>query len=329
MKSHIYDFRLADIGRLLSGLLLPMIGFAAIMRLGAAAGILPSPRPCLDMDQTILSHQAEASRSSSDADVLFIGDSSCLMDFLGKYLEEISRGNHRVINLGSLSYLGLNGYAALLSRYVAVNAGRLQTVVVLLHPEMLRGVDPVSQNLLFLSDYYARSDYGDTQTIQGQLRGLFGLDVFQDRLLSRAPLPLPKQYGQYYGFNLDLYRFMDEHGGSAIDPHQYVRHPGQGNAEYRLAPKWEAECQTLRAAVPPTAKLVIGVTPVPHSFAPPDYAARWKRILTQWGQWMQADTVLAELPPILPDSYFASTTHLNANGARRYTEMLATCLERR
>lgn len=327
MKSHTYELTLADLGRLLGGLLVPMVGFAAIMRLGAGAGILPLPRPNFDVDQTILTHQAEASRSLSGADRLFIGDSSCLMDFSGKYLEEIEGGSHRVINLGSLSYLGLNGYAALLSRYAAANPGSLRTVVVLVHPEMLRGVAPVSDYLRLLSDYYAGADPGDASTFQGQLCGLFGLDIFRNRLLSRVPLPLPKPYGQYYGFNADLDEFMNRHRGSAVDPGQYGRRPGQGNAEYRLSPSWQDGCLALRAAVPPSAKLVIGITPVPASFAPPNYAARRQEMLDQWAQWMRADAQLTDLPPTLPDSFFASTTHLNEAGALYYTTILAKCLE--
>jgi len=327
MHSHTYDFTRADVGRLLGGLVLPLIGFAVIMRLGATTGTLPAPQPNFDVDQTILIHQAQASQSPSGADLLLLGDSSCLMNVSGKYLEDLAGTGHRVLNLGSLSYLGLNGFATLLARYADANPGRLRTVVVLAHPEMLRGIAPVPQYLLLLSDYYAGADSGDASTVQGQMSGFLGLDIFRDRLWSRVPQPLPKAYGQYYGFNADLDAFMSQHRGSVVDPYRYARQPGQGNAEYRLASSWQGGCQALKAAVPPTAKLVIGITPVPDSFAPPKYAARWQAMLEQWGQWIQADARLADLPPTLPEADFASTTHLNETGARRYTQILAHCLE--
>jgi hypothetical protein len=50
-------------------------------------------------------------------------------------------------------------------------------------------------------------------------------------------------------------------------------------------------------------------------------------ILVKLGQWMRADGLLTELPPVLPDSCFASTTHLNEKGSLLYTEMLANCLQ--
>jgi hypothetical protein len=326
MKSHRYEVDWADVSRLLGGILIPALVFAVLMRLGSTWGFLPPPWPALDMDQTILTHQAQASRTATQADLLFLGDSSCLMDFSGKELEEIEKGQHRILNLGSLSYLGLNGYAAMLSRYAAANPGRLKTVVLLLHPEMLRGVAPAIPYLLFLSDFYAGVDPGDHTTVLGQCRGLLGLDVFRSRFLGRLPLALPGPYGYYYGFTRNLQEFMDAHRGSVVDPHQFVPRAGLGNAEYRLAPAWEPGCQAIKAAVPPGTILVIGITPVPQSFAASDFPARRDRILNQWGQWIQADVCLSHLPPVLPDSWFASITHLNEEGARRYTEILAQCL---
>src|SRR5262249_35696775 len=158
--------------------------------------------------------------------------------------------------------------------YASVNPGRLRIVVTLVHPEMLRATQPASSYLRFLSDLYSGTEPVLSTAPVDQVRGLFGLTIFQDRFLSRLPLPLPKEYGRYYGFNLDLYRFLDEHSGSAVDPHQYIPGPGQGNAEYRLVPSQESAWMDFRAAVPPDAKLLVGLTPIPKSFAPPGYATR-------------------------------------------------------
>jgi len=329
MKSHEYAFEPRDLGRLLASLTVPVIVFSVLLRLGALSGVLPTPWPALDLEHTVLTHQAVASQTADDPDILLIGDSSCLMDLSGTQLEELYANKHLAVNLGTFMYLGLDGYAALLSRYATVNPGRLRTVVVMVHPEMLRGVEPIPQYLQFVSTVYSGSDFGDADSILGQLRGLFGLDIFQSRMLSRIPLPLPKEYGRFYGFNLDLYRFMDRQHGSAVDPHQYKPAPGQGNAEYRLAAALEAGCKALRTAVPPEAKLVIALSPIPESFAPTNYATRREEILRQWGLWMGADQVLTNLPATLPDSFFASTTHLNQQGAERYTRILVEQLQPR
>jgi hypothetical protein len=120
---------------------------------------------------------------------------------------------------------------------------------------------------------------------------------------------------------------MELHDGSAVDPRQYAHRSGQGNAEYRLAPGLERASQAFRAGVPATAKLLIGIAPIPRSFAPPNYSKTYQDMLTQWGQWMKADAVLTNLPPTLSDLLFASTTHLNAAGAKHFTRTLATSLK--
>jgi hypothetical protein len=327
MKSHEYHIRLAELTTPLGSLLLTMVLFAVLMRLGVVLSLLPAPWPAFDVEHTILTHQALASGKTSDADVVLIGDSSCLMDAAGGTLEKEFAGKHHAINLGSFMYVGLNGYTALLSRYTSANPGRLQAVVLLLHPETLRTGTPVSHYLVFLSDVCAGADHSQADSLRDQFSSLMGLDIFQGRCLSRVPLPLAKEFGQYYGFNLDLDRFMTAQRGSAVDPHQFKPERGQGNAEYRIASNFESGCLALKAAVPPDARLIIGLTPIPQSFASAGYDLRWRQLLAQWGNLIRADVVLTNLPSAMADSWFASTTHLNAAGAGRYTEILAKCLE--
>src|SRR5215510_14013984 len=105
MHSHEYDFSLTDLCKLIGGPLVPVAAFAMTMHLGAAVKLFPPPRPTLDIDRTILLHQAEASRTRQDADVLLLGDSSCLMNVSTRQLAEGLPGQHRVLNLGTLSYL--------------------------------------------------------------------------------------------------------------------------------------------------------------------------------------------------------------------------------
>src|SRR5207245_55813 len=103
MNSDEYDFRPAELARLGAMPLVPMVIFALVMHAGTFAHLWPAPHPEFDVDQTILIHQAEASRGPCDADILFVGDSSCLMNFSARRLEELLPG-HRVLNLGTLSY---------------------------------------------------------------------------------------------------------------------------------------------------------------------------------------------------------------------------------
>ena len=80
MRSHNCNFQWRDLVRLALPSLVPLAVFAALMHGAAALGLLPAPRPALDTDRTILIHQVEASRARQEAEVVLIGDSSCLMD---------------------------------------------------------------------------------------------------------------------------------------------------------------------------------------------------------------------------------------------------------
>ncbi len=329
MKSHTCDFKGSDLGALVGWPLVLPVLFAAVMHLGAAWRLLPAPRPILDIDRTILIHQAEASRLQIGADVVFVGDSSCLMDFSAKDLEGWLPPNHRVLNLATLSYMDLPACAGLLRNYVTANPDRLRVVVLLLHPEMLRGIEPVPQYLAWLQQFYDGADACDSDTVSARFSCLLGFNILKGRLLSRVlPVPLAKSYGRFYGFTTDLHRFLTAQQGSAVDPHQFVSQPGLGNAEYRLSAKMEAAGGTFKSALPPGAQLIVGITPSPQSFVTADYPVRHRAMLADWSQCLPADAVLADLPATLPDRFFASTTHLNEAGAQLYTRILTRSLSR-
>ena len=79
MKSHTYEFKSRDLATLLVWPLVPVALFALLMHGGSGLRLLPSPRPTLDTDRTIVIHQAEASRAPRETEILLLGDSSCLM----------------------------------------------------------------------------------------------------------------------------------------------------------------------------------------------------------------------------------------------------------
>jgi hypothetical protein len=328
-SSHHYQFSLADLTRTVGPALLIVVCFAAVMRFGAALGWLPAPQPALDLDRTVLTHQAKASQRAGPADVVLLGDSSCLMNVHTAELERSCDGSHRFLNLGTFMYVGWNGYAAMLTRYVEANPGRLRAVVILVHPEMLRLAEPSSRHLLFLSDFYSGADPVDRSSGLGRFHALLGLNAFESRFLGRLPHPLPGAYGRYYGFTSDLNAFMERRLGSAVDPNQFTTTAGQGNAEYRLSAAVEPGGLALRAALPASTRMILGLAPLPASFASEDYASTYQRLLAEWGRRTGADAVISDLPPTLPDGCFASTTHLNEIGALRYTRILARALNSR
>jgi hypothetical protein len=235
MKSHVCEFTPKDLLRLAGLPVIPLALFAIIIHLGARSHLLPAPRPALDTERTILVHQAEASRVSQDAEVLLLGDSSCLMDVSTRRLTE--RLRRPALNLGTFSFLDLSAHALLLRNYAQANPGRLRAVVLLMHPESLRRLSSEPYYLGALTNYLSGLDHCRTATAADQASCLLGVEAFQGRILSRAlPIPLPGAYGRRFGFTRDLENLMTRERGSAIDPDT---RPFEGAAEYRLAPTLE------------------------------------------------------------------------------------------
>ena len=318
MRSHEYDFHPSDLLPIIGWPLVPVVLFALLMHGGAALKVLPKPRPTVDVDRTILIHQAEASAERSGAQVLLVGDSSCLMDVSAV---ELSRSLSRpVLNLGTLSFLDLSDYAQLLRRFAAANPGQVKTVVLLMHPEALRRAPGGTYHPKFFRAFIEGEDYIEPITLRDRVSNALGLEKFRARLFARAvPAALPGNYGRRFGFSRDLDRFLTENGGSTIE---LDRKKFDGSPEYRLGKQLENASRTFRAAVPPGAKLAVGITPAPAGYVQRNYSQTSGNMLDQWAKWLQADIVLSNLPPVMADENFARTTHLTEKGAEGYTRLL-------
>jgi hypothetical protein len=317
-RSHEYHFTARDVLRLVCWPAAVGILFSALAIFGASAGFFPRPKPILDTDRTILIHQAEASRTASSADIILIGDSSCLMDVNARQLEQLT--GKRVLNLGTLSHVSLLTQEYLLQQSLRTNTEQ-KTIVLLMHPESLR---LASRAPYF--DGVIRAYLKEVGSWDGDLTFLraTGADAFRHCLLTRAiPIPLAGAYGQHYGFNQNLWNHLTEHNGSALDPHTYQTNRPSGNPEYRLAPQLESRSRDFRTNFPPNTRLLVGITPSPFDYVYRNHSQNCREMLATWSEWLKADASLTDLPFILPPTDFATTTHLNARGVSEYTRLIA------
>lgn len=321
MKSHTCDFSLRALLPLVLGPLLPLVVFAVAMQVGARTQLLPTPRPTLDTEQTILIHQAEAARSPQDAEVILLGDSSCLMNVSARQLGDAL--GRPALNLGTFSFLDVNSHAAMLREYSRTNPGRLRAVVLLMHAETLRRLGAEEFYTDALVHFWSGKDHTSSAAWHGQLNKMLGVDIFKGRLLARTlPLPLGGAYGRHYGFTADLERHLSVHRGSAIDPDPQ---PLTGSPEYRLAKTIEKASKNFRSAVPDGVKLFVGITPAPERFAGAKYPALRDAMLTQWSGWIEG-VALTVLPATMPDANFVRTTHLTEPAISNYTAALSAAL---
>ena len=324
MRSHSYQFSARDLlGQFAAPILLCVV-FAVAIHVGAITGMLPAPKPILDVDRTILLHQVEVSRNPSSAEVVLIGDSSCLMDVNARQLEQLV--GKPVLNLATLSYVTLDDHARLLRNYFSTNSS-VKTVVLLMHPESLRLASRNSYFSEVLNAYLSGRDHfaNEPKVLQ-----FAGASIFRSRILTHGlPVPLPGAYGRHYGFNQNLWNYLTAHNGSALDPHTYATTAPSGNPEYRLAPQLEPASARFRSALPAGVRLIVGITPSPADYVLRNHAANTRVMLDTWSQWLEAETVLNTVPTILPREHFATPTHLNVAGVSKYTESLANALLQR
>lgn len=91
MKSYELQCDLKQVAAHLVKPLLAAFVIGLLLRGGIVLGWIPAPWPILDTDRTILAHQANAACSTNSASILFVGDSSCLMDVDASQINHLLR----------------------------------------------------------------------------------------------------------------------------------------------------------------------------------------------------------------------------------------------
>ncbi len=318
MISHIYKFQFSDAVR---SFVYPLVVAALIgvgVQLGAWLELLPPPRPMLDADRTVIVHQADASREPSEAKVLLIGDSSCMMNVDAAQLSQLI--GIEVLNLGSVKVLGLNAYSTLLANHLKSN--KPGKIVLLVNPNFVRKNSPSKVHVAAFEHYLAGRDYDYGTAKAWGLRRMLGIHIAEGRLVGRLPLPLPKRFGAFYGFTSELYHYMDKHQGSAADPNILNEEDLSGSSDYLVDKSYLKEAATFAAAVPSGTRLFVGLTPLPESFPGEGYVSRYKVLLSEWAAAFPGAIPLTGLPPMLPDKQFATKTHLRPQSVGSFTERL-------
>jgi hypothetical protein len=299
------------------------------------------------LDDIIIRQKSTAAREAVDPNLLFVGDSSCLMDFSARELERLTPGATSY-NLGSLSTLGLPRFAEFTARFLAAHTN-VQTVALLISPEMVRSGSAgkiMTPALPAEWDRSMRALREESNRIrellekQEKREALFGsalaLPFIKTQLVARLfEIPYPGELGNTYGFPSGVREFMNAHNGSAVDP------SGEFKQTQRRAPSIDPEnltgfagepfrqqCEVFRRALPSGIKLWVGLTPEPAGVCETNRVEQVCRTLQTLKEYLRADGILTNLPATLPDHCFSTTTHLNPGGAREFTHSLAAAIER-
>ena len=324
MRSHTYKFT----ARQLAGVLMPTLAVLALLAVlfksGDALRWLP-PRPAnLDSDRLVLAHQAAAAHSHQPAQVILLGDSTCLMGVDAAELERRLPNHPPVLSLALFIWLGFNVYGDVLGDYANTNPDQVRAVVLLVTPSKLVGN---------AQSTYAERLWQQVQSHQAgpeppgsapALADWIGARLLRERLVSRLlDTPLHGGGAAYFGFVSRIEDYMTAHQGSLVE-FGVLRSKLQTNsAPWNLTPGLEPETRSLRSRLPGGAKLFIGLTPGPQAPGLPANGSAGLALLRQWDRWLGADALLTNLPPSLPEVCFSPSGHLNQSGQARFTAALA------
>jgi hypothetical protein len=329
MRSHEYKFAMSDLGRAIVPLLITLCVLVGILKLAEHFRLLPPPAAALDPNTTILMHQSRAARSPGHAQIVFVGDSTCLVGVDPPVLSEALPNRAAAINLAMLSWFDLRDYAELASDFAKTHPGQVRIVVLLVTPEKL-GMSRSEGQEEFWREIRSNSNLGSqNQTAALRPHDLLGVRALRENLLSHILAVPLRQRGQgtsYFGFSSEVDAYMAAHHGSLLDFSAFIRPKSPPEPNWILAKDLEAQARGFRAQIPAGAKLLVGFTPVARSFCTPEARERRLQSLEEWNQWLHADALLTNLPACLPDVLFASKGHLNQAGQVRFTQILATNL---
>jgi hypothetical protein len=286
----------------------PFLGLALVMLVGKTlewTGRVPARRVS-GIEDVVIQHQRAASLAHSNANLLFVGDSTCLMN-LDLSAVPADQSGFQPLNLGMLSLLPLQSFAELVADFAQRNPERPACVVLLVSPIMLEQ-EPVA-----LSPPGSSPDPPRTDVLE--LTGLRGL---RDCVQAGLPVALPGRYGRFFGFDLALDQFMRRHQGSAVDPGELGR-SGRNAHPIQIKQAFRDQCAAFRARLPRHCQLLVGLAPVPKEQVGDDFPRHYQELASELQTLLGAKKAL-QLPPTYPSILFASATHLKAEARAAYTK---------
>lgn len=326
MRSHQYQCNVRSLCNTLLPTFLVLAALVALVRIGQTLRLMPSPAAALDPNVALLEHQSRAARSRNPAQIVLIGDSTCLVGADAVQLEHLLPAAPPALNLALLSWFSLGDYGRLAGEFAAANPGQVRTIVVLVTPEKLgMTVNQGQEQFWDQVRCNAGEPIGSGATVV-MPADPFGLKCVRENLLSHVlatPLHNQTPGTAYFGFSSEIDRYMTCHLGSLFDFGSLARPRMLTKPTWRLAADLEQQTSTLRAAIPPGTQLFAGLTPLARSYSKPDDSHRRTELLVAWNRFLKADVLLTNLPASMPDVLFASKAHLNAAGQKRFTAILA------
>ena len=286
-----------------------------LLQAGVYFELFPQSSARLDVDRVIISNKVNLSKVENNAEILLIGDSSCLMNIDANKFSDIS--GKKTYNLGTLSYLDFESYGTLLTNALNNNK-EVSLVCLFLHPEFLRRVTPSDTHIAFFRS--CNNDvHGFNTNTDNLIYSLLNLNIFEDVFYGKTPIPLKNSFRQHYGFTTFLDKYLYEHNGSAIDPRVFDSMMDHGNVLYKITDKKIDQLIKFTALVPNDCKFMLCLSPVPNVITGINYSGTMQSMIEKIIKNVKIDNIL-QMPFTLPANDFATKTHLNSASRVAYTD---------
>ncbi len=318
---HIYLVKPVALAKQFASIPLIVLVLFLAMWMANESGILPKKSQLGDPDSTIIATKVQLAATSIEKRIAFVGDSSCLVNV---HIPTMKDNGIEAINLGTLSYLGIDSFGLLAQRFCQ-NKPDAQIFLVL-HPECLRMVTSSIEHRKILMEALDPSTARPKQFQMNNLRQITVVD-FSSRLLDNwLPTPVKGRLGYRYGFTHNLRNEIFSAGGFMEETAQFDASNSQGSSDYRIARRIQNECTLFRSYLPKGVRVRLLVSPIPQSHATRGHEKRVLEMQSEIEKWLQADNPSVNMPSVLPDSSFGTVTHLLPNSAREYTRQLCLML---
>jgi len=282
--------------------------------------------------------QLQRSRQLGAQDILFIGDSSCLMGIdiplLRKYLP-----GRRIDSLCSIGYLGPAGYALMLHNVLTEKSAEIGKIIIVLHPVQYQREKNWDSWVDFVAD-------GGHQIKTENINAIFPTSIkfiesqFLERLIY---FPMPQSYGIYYG-GRQKFRQIVKDQSSAIDPIRGLEYSSFADMvekmndnpysnyapyTYEISSQFGDAANKLAETVPrfgPDNVFII-ISPVPDTMFNSSSQTGYDNAVRHLPELLSIPTNnIIATPPHFPMSWFSSPTHLNIWSREEYTRMLSNIL---
>ena len=319
--SHSCTYSLKEAARRFTAPLLGIAVLLAVLHGARLLNLLPVP-VAADLERTILASKVKLASHTQPTPIVLVGDSSCMMNADALALSR-NLGSE-VLNLGTFSHLDLSAHAALLRRRLESSTPAPRDILLLLHPSALKRSSSEPGFERFLASRLQGDPILAESPSRHPVEAVLGGAFLRERLLQPwIPSLLRKEFAVAYGTTWNIQRRLDQQSGSLIDPTRFDAESLRGRYEFALGNGLEAASREFRKAVPPNCRLWVGLTPVPESLALPGHADQVAGLQMTLTDWLAPAIGLTNLPTTLPDTLFATATHLNSQGVTTWTETLA------